>query len=335
MNAEDFKKITLLVIIASLLVISFLVLKPILLSIMVGVILAVVFSSTFDKINERIKIRNISAGIICLLLILAILLPLWFLTPIFLTQAFEIYQVSQQMDFITPLKNLFPSLFASEQFSNEFGSVVHSFITRATNSLVNSFAEIISNFPTIALHLLVIFFTFFFVLRDKEEIVNYIKTVLPFSKEVEQKLFKSSKDITVSIIYGQVLIGIVQGLIAGIGFFIFGVNNALLLTLLASIMGILPILGTAVVWGPVVVYLFIAGNTVPAVGVLVFGIISSVIDNILRPIFVSRMTQMHPLIFLIGMVGGFFFFGIIGLILGPLILAYLFIILEVYRIKNP
>ncbi len=334
MNNEDFRKITIMVILVGLIIISFLILKPILLSIIVGIILAIVFSSTYDKVNSYVKIRSISAGIICAVLILLIVLPIWFLTPIFLTQAFEIYQVSQQMDFITPLKNLFPSLFTSEQFSREFGSVVHSFITRATNSLVNSFADIISNFPTIALHMLVIFFTFFFVLRDKEQIVEYIKSVLPFSKEVEQKLFKSSKDITISIIYGQALIGIVQGLIAGIGFFIFGVNNALLLTLLACIMGILPILGTAIVWGPVVVYLFIAGNSVPAVGVLVFGIISSVIDNILRPIFASRMTQMHPLTFLIGMVGGFFFFGIIGLILGPLILAYLFIILEVYRMKN-
>jgi predicted PurR-regulated permease PerM len=98
-------------------------------------------------------------------------------------------------------------------------------------------------------------------------------------------------------------------------------------------MGILPILGTPLVWVPVAIYMFIAGNNVAGWGVVVFGIISSTIDNILRPIFVSKMTKVHSGIVLISMVGGIFLFGILGIVIGPLIVAYLLIILELYRKK--
>jgi predicted PurR-regulated permease PerM len=184
------------------------------------------------------------------------------------------------------------------------------------------------------LHLLVASFAFFFALRDHEEIVEYVRSLLPFSKDVEKKLFDYTKGITNSVIYGQIVIGLIQGVISGLGFFIFGVPNALLLTLLATLAGVLPIIGTGIVVVPVVAYLFLAGNTVPAIGVSIFGIISSTIDNILRPIIVSRRTQIHSAIILIGMISGLFLFGVLGLILGPLILAYLIIILEIYRKKR-
>ena len=126
----------------------------------------------------------------------------------------------------------------------------------------------------------------------------------------------------------------IQGIIAGLGFFIFGVPNALLLTILAAIAGIFPIIGTTIVWAPVAIYLFVAGDMFSAVGVVVFGLIASVIDNVLKPMFVSQRTSMPTSMILIGMIGGFFLFGILGFILGPLILAYLIIILEIYRNKR-
>ena len=238
------------------------------------------------------------------------------------------------MDFVKPLKNIFPALFASEEFSAEIGSILHSFVTKITNKLMNSLSTLILNFPTIFLQSLVVFFTLFFVLRDKEEMISYIKSLLPFTKDVEKKLFEMSKNITSSVIYGQIVIGIIQGLLLGAGLFIFKVPNALMLTLLSCLVGIFPVIGVAIIWIPVAIYLLIAGNTFPAVGVIIFGLVSSSIDNFLRPIIVSKKTQMPSSLILIGMIGGFFLFGILGLILGPLILAYLLIILEIYRNKR-
>ena len=325
------KKIMTMIILIGLIVLSFFLIRPVLLSIIIAFILAFVFTPIYDFLYKRIKSKNLSAALIVFFLIFLIILPIWFLTPILIEQAFVIFQASQQIDFVTPLKSIFPSLFASEQFSAEIGSILSSFTSNVANSIVNSLAQIILNFPTIALQLLVVFFTFFFVLRDKEKVVAYVKSLLPFSKEVEKKIFEYSKGITSSVLYGQVIIGIIQGITAGLGFFIFGVPNALFLTLMAMMAGIFPIIGTTIIWLPVAIYLFMGGNTFAAVGVILFGLISSVVDNFLRPMIVAKRTKIHSSILFISMIGGLFLFGILGFILGPLIISYLLIMLEIYR----
>jgi predicted PurR-regulated permease PerM len=98
--------------------------------------------------------------------------------------------------------------------------------------------------------------------------------------------------------------------------------------------GILPIIGTAIIWVPVAIYLLIAGNTVSALGVVMFGLISSIVEALVKPAFISRRAKMNSSLILFGMVGGMILFGLLGIILGPLILAYLFIVVEAYRNKK-
>jgi predicted PurR-regulated permease PerM len=334
MNDEDFRKFTTIFVLLALVVLAFFLLKPILISIILGIILAFIFLPLYNLTVRLFKSRNFSAFLMCILLILLIVLPIWYLAPIVINQSIKFYMASQQIDLITPFKTMFPSFFQSEQFSAEIGSAIQSFVTKATNSMMNSFSNFILNFPTIFLQFLVVFFTFFFVLKDSRGLISYVQSLLPFPKEVERKLFTSTKSITMSILYGQVVIGIFQGIIAGLGFFIFKVPNALLLTVLAVIAGILPIIGTAIIWVPVAIYFIIAGNTFSAVGIAIFGLISTIVESFLRPIWVARATKVNSSVLLIGMIGGLFMFGILGLILGPLILSYLLIVLEIYRNKK-
>jgi predicted PurR-regulated permease PerM len=334
MENDYTKKITTAIILIILLVLSFFLLKPIIMAIILGIILAFIFTPVYDFVFKYIKRKNITALLMCFLLIGLIVVPLWYVFPVAINQSIKFYMNSQDLDFVTPLKTIFPSIFESEKFSNEIGLALHSFVTKTTSSLMNSLSNVILNFPTLFLKLLVTFFTFFFVLRDKEDIIEYIKSLMPFSKEVEKRLFKSSKDLTISILYGQVLLGMIQGITAGIGFFIFGVPNALLLTIIAAVAGIFPIIGSVIVWVPVAIYLFISGNTVSALGVVMFGLIASVIEALFKPIFISRRAKMNVSLVLFGMVGGILFFGLLGIILGPLILAYLFIVIEAYRDKK-
>ena len=334
MREEYFKKVTSIVILGFLIVLSLLLLKPILLSIIVGIILAFIFSPVYNWIYRATKWKNFSAGILVIILLILIILPIWFLTPILVDQSIKIYLTAQQTDFVTPLKNVFPDLFASEEFSAEVGSIIHSFVTRIANSLVNAISSLILDFPIIFLQMLVVFFSFFFVLRDQEQLIKYVKTILPFSTSIQNKLFESSKAITSSVIYGQVIIGLIQGIVMGIGLFLLRIPNALLLTALSLLAGIFPIIGTGIVWIPLAIYLLFAGNTLSAVGIILFGIISSSLDNFIRPIIVSKRTKLNSSVILIGMIGGLFLFGVLGLILGPLILAYLLILLELYRTKK-
>jgi predicted PurR-regulated permease PerM len=332
MREDNSKKVVMFVILVVLIVLSFLLLKPLLFAIIIGLILTFIFTPLYNWIHKRIKSKNISASLICLLLITVIVLPIWLLIPALIDQSFKIYLASQQIDFVTLFKDIFPSLF--EQFSGEIGFIIASFVTKITNSLVNSVSQLVLNFPALFLQLLVVFFTLFAVIKDKEKLLSYIRSLSPFSKDIETKLFKSSKGITSSLIYGQVIIGIIQGIFTGLGFFIFKVPNALVLTLVASLAGIFPIIGPVIVWVPVAIYLFIGGNIFSALGVVVFGVVASFLDNFLRPIIVSKKTNLPPSLILIGIIGGLFLFGILGMILGPLIIAYLLIVLDIYRNKQ-
>lgn len=334
MEKEYSKRTTTVMIIALLLVLSFFILKPILLSIVIALILALFFYPIYIKINKLIKSKNISAFLICVLLAAIIIVPIWFLTPILINQAIQFYMAIQQIDFMTPLKKIFPSLFASETFSKQAGSAIYTFISKATSSIMDVFADFIRNFPKLCLQLTIVMFTFFFALRDQDKLLDYVKSLLPFSKDVEKKLFDSSREITFSVIYGQIILGIVQGLLCGVAFFIFKVPNPLFLTILACIAGIFPAIATAIIWIPTAIYLFVAGNIFPAFGIIIFGLASGFVENFVKPIIISKRTKLHSAIVLVGMIGGLFFFGLIGLILGPLILAYLFIVLEIYRDKK-
>jgi predicted PurR-regulated permease PerM len=210
MDTDITKKVLTAAILVILIVASLFVLKPIIMSIILGVILAFIFTPIYDFAFKYIKRKNITAFLMCLLLICIIVIPLWYIAPIAINQSIKFYMNSQSIDFVTPLRSIFPSIFQSQQFSNGIGLAIHSFVTKTTSSLMNSLSNVILNFPTLFLQLLVAFFSFFFVLRDKEDLIIYIQSLIPFSKDVEKRLFKSSKDLTISILFGQIVIGIVQ-----------------------------------------------------------------------------------------------------------------------------
>jgi predicted PurR-regulated permease PerM len=319
-------------IIIILIFISFLIVKPILLSIIFSLIFAFIFYPLYQKLLIRIKNKNISAGIVCLLIIIFIGLIIWLLVPIIIEQSIKIYIYSQETDFIDSFKKIFPLIFESEIFL-ESGPIFNSFFTKITNSLMNYFGNILLNLPTISLHLLIIMFIFFFALRDGKELVKYIENSLPFQLEIKKKILNYAKDITNLVVYGQILIGILQGLIVSISFFIFKVPNALFLSFLAILAGIFPIIGTSIIWIPVVIYFLFKENLFIAIGISIFGIISTLSDNFIRPVIISKKINLNTPIILIGMVGGLFLFGLLGLILGPLILSYLFILLDLYKNK--
>jgi len=334
MEEINFKRIITIILILLLALLSFLVLKPLLLSIIFGVILAYVFSPVYNLVYKLTKSKNFSATFVCLFPLLIIILLIWFFTPILINQAIKLYLASQQLDFLTPLKAIFPSLSSSDIFLTEAANIFSSFVVKTTDSIVSYVSNILFNLPTISLQLIVVFFTFFFVLRDKDKIINLIESILPFSETVNKKIFDYAKGITKAVIYGEVVVGALQGIIIGVAFFIFNVPNALLYTILAILAGVLPILGPMIIWLPIVIYFLIQGNTTAAIGILIFGIIASHIDSILKPLIISKRVKVPSSIVLIGMIGGLFLCGILGIILGPLILAYFLIAIESYISKH-
>lgn len=312
-------------------VLAFIILKPILLSIVAGLLLTYVLYPVYTRLLAVVKERNTASLIICFFLVVLILIPSWFLMPIVARQIFSIYTTVQKANFAETIMNLIPG----STISSDLYTVINNFISKVATSVLSESTSILLNFQTILLHAAVVFFVLFFALRDAESLKKYVKSLSPLSSETEDIFFNKFKDVTNSVLYGQIIVGIIQGLVAGIGYIIFGVSNMISLTLLTIFFGIIPMIGPAIVWLPVVIFLFAIGKTTSAIGLLIYGLlIVSTVDNIIRPYIVSKKTKINSGVIVVGLIGGLLVFGILGLILGPLILAYSLVILDFYRNKK-
>lgn len=335
-DENTFKRILTIILIAVLIILAFLILRPILISTIFGLILALVFHPLYKWFLSKFRNSNLSAIIMTLILILIVLIPLLFLIPVIVRQTFDVYTYMQKTDLVTPLNNIFSKFFTSSpELAKNLAISLNSFTSKIASSFLNNFQEILLNSPSILLHLFLILFVFFFGLRDGEIFVKYLQDVSPLSKESGEKIFKQFKDITNSVVFGQIVTGIVQGILAGAILFILQIPNAAILTILAIFFAILPIIGPWIVWVPVDVYLFLTNQTVPAFILLFYGlIVISWVDNLLRPYIVGKRTKINSGVILVSMIGGLLVFGILGLIIGPLVISYLILLLEFYRNKK-
>ena len=326
------------VFIISLLVIlglaTFLLIKPIFIAMIWGVVLAYIFYPLYRVILKVVKFRDIAASIICIIAALIVIIPIWLFTPQLFNEVFNLYLYIQKIDLVNLLKTNFPSFFASDEFARNFAFALNTFISKSLNFVLNYISDFILKIPSLAIQLSITIVTFYFSIRDAHILKEYIKSISPFNQEIEKKFIQNSLDVTNSVIFGHVLIGVLEGILAGISFFIFGVHNALVLTLVAIILGILPLIGPAGVQIPLIIYFFVSGNTFSAIGMTIYYLVSTVIEIFLRTMIVSKRTKLTTYLAFVGSIGGLFVFGPLGLIVGPLVIAYLLVILELYRNKK-
>lgn len=330
---QGFRKIALIAIFALLIVLSFFLLRPVMISIIAGLLLAYIFMPFKKIVQKYVKNNTLSVIIVSIITFVIILLPLWLALPLIIQQVFEIFRLVQSVNLQDFVNAIIPT--ASSQISAQIAIAAGSFTSKVASVLLNSMTGFLINLPTILLHLFLVVFIFFFTLRDSEKLKAFIADLSPFAKSREEILVKQFKDITDSIIYGQVVVGIFQGILTGIGLFVFMIPNTLFLTLLATIFAIIPTIGPSLVWIPVVIYLFIKGKTIVAIAFLIYNLaIVSTAENIIRLYIISHKTNISSVIVLVGMIGGLFIFGLLGLIFGPLILAYLLMFLRAYKDKT-
>tara|TARA_Y100000310_G_C20657764_1_gene802922 strand:+ start:394 stop:1440 length:1047 start_codon:yes stop_codon:yes gene_type:complete len=334
LDKDNMKEIIMGILAIGLFVLAVIIIKPVFISILFGILLAYLLYPLYTFTLSKIKNENLSALLIGagLLVIIAGVITLIFSSLI--TQATNLYLGLQNIDLTNVVRDIVPG-FLSTETSAIFVSSINTFISKVLADSLTGFSNFILEIPIFLLQLFVVMFIFFFSLRDGKRGIEYLKSLSPLNKETQQRFFKQFKDITHSVLVGQVVIGIAQGLLAGLGYWIFGVPNALILTALTMLVGIIPLIGPWLVWLPVDIYLFATGRSGAGLGLLIYGlVIVSWIDTIIRPLVVSRKAQINSAIVIIGMIGGLFVFGILGLIIGPLVLAYVLLIIELYRKKT-
>ncbi|MGC9309294.1 MAG: AI-2E family transporter [Candidatus Nanoarchaeia archaeon] len=331
MATDIVKRGLLFVLIGALLLVTFLMLKPIIVPIIVGLLLAYIFHPVYKIIRKKIKNENLSTFLLITGIILIIAITLSLLIPVVVEQTFDTYLLLQDINFADAIKDISPSLI-NDETAISLSRHLNNLLSNLFSSFLNQFTAFIVGIPGFLLKFVVFLFTFFFAVRDAEKLKKYVSGLSPFSYTTEKKFMDEFRDITNAIIYGQVLIGILQGLALGVGLFILGVPKALILTVIAALVSIIPVLGSWLVYLPVGLFLIISGSLFSGIALLLYGtIFVSSIDNFLRPILLSKRSKIPLVIGVIGIIGGLYYFGIIGLVLGPLILAYVLIIVEFYK----
>ncbi len=206
-----------------------------------------------------------------------------------------------------------------------------SAISKFTSGAFGGFSKAINLAVGVTLGLSLTLFLTYYLIKDGTGLVKWTKDVSTLPENMEDKLIEELSFTTSAVLKGHLLVALAQGVIAGIGLGVFGVPNFLFWTFIMVLLGVIPIVGSMLVWLPAAVYLFLSGSVGAAVGLLIYGfVIVGMTDNFLRPLVVDDEADLHPAVIIIGVLGGVTVFGAPGLFIGPISFGALKSVLTVF-----
>ena len=320
---------------------SYLVLKPFLLSIFLGALLAYISFPVYKWLKGKIKNNTVAALLVCIAILIVIIIPSIFFVNGLIQESFSIYVFTKQ--------KLSGGLF--ENCQNSFCNLVKTFSTdpqinfhlqetfkAVTSWVIKKGSDFLVSLPAILLNLFVMFFTLFYFLKEGSYIMKNIFHYLGMRKKKYLKIIGRLTEVIYSIIYGYLLVALMQGFFGTLGFFIFGVNSPLFWGAMMGVLALIPFIGTGLIWVPAAAFIFLNGifqdsnlMIYKGIGLFVYCFIFvSSLDNFIRPKLIGDKAKIHPAIIMVGIFGGIVMVGPIGLIVGPLILSLTAIIIKEY-----
>jgi predicted PurR-regulated permease PerM len=285
--------------------------------------------------------RYLASFVTLLLLLFIVLIPLLLLAGIFVGQAMDVGQS------LVPLVVKFfkePSALADwlhslpywdrlMPFEDQLRAKAAESIEAVGSLLVGGLSSVALGTANVLFMTLVFAYTLFFFLLDGDKVVNAILYYLPLEDRDERLMLDKFTSVTRAMVKGTLLIGLLQGTLAGIAFAVAGVGNAVFWGTVMAVLSIVPGIGSAVVWVPASLILIFQGSIAAGIGLFVFcAVVVGSVDNLLRPILVGKDTNMHELMIFFGTLGGLFMFGMSGLLIGPLIASLFLTIWEIYGV---
>lgn len=321
-----------------------LMIKPLFSTILLAILFSIMFLPAYQKILEKTKNKDFAAVITLIFMLIAIVIfviipSIFFLKTLSQEVIWQTYfTVKVKLNEPFAVKNCSESNLlcvasqkASELYQTE--PTIKRTVDSALDTMLDKGTNFVSDFilstPELFLNIFIIVFVSFFLLRDFELIGERIQKLIPLPSHYSGKLIHKIKLTLSSIIYGSIVVAIIQGITGAIGYFIFGVDNAIVFGVLTAFVAFVPFLGTFLVWGLISIKMMVIGYAEAnpdlffnGVSLFIYGtLVISIVDNILKPRIIGRKSETHPILILLGVVGGTYLFGIPGLILGPVIMA--------------
>jgi len=197
-----------------------------------------------------------------------------------------------------------------------------------------SVPTLLSATATVVTNLVLAFFLLYFMLVDGRKMERKIQRYIPLKEENIDSIWEATRVMVVSNAIGIPVLAFGQAIVAAVGYYIFRVEEALLWGVITGIFSILPVVGSAIVWAPLCVYLFVTDRVGASIGLLLYSaMITSSVDNVLRFTLLKKLGDVHPIITVFGVIVGIPLFGFMGLIFGPLLISYLLLLVQIYRVE--
>lgn len=175
-------------------------------------------------------------------------------------------------------------------------------------------------------------FTMYYLFRDGERFVRALPDTLPLQRGQSEKIFERTRDVISASLYGVLVIAVIQGALGGVAFWALGLPSAIVWAVVMTFLSMIPMAGSFLVWVPAAIYLALTGHYGKALILALWGaLIIGTVDNFLRPKLVGERTKLHELFIFFSVLGGLQVFGVVGIVLGPVVLAITLALLDVFR----
>lgn len=303
-------------------------------AVVMALTLSSIFSPMYKKILGFFRGRAVISSLISVItVILIVIIPISFLGTMVFKEASVFYSVFRDGGDEAYINNINNSInFWIHKISPDLSFSARDSFSKAADFFVNNVAKIFSGISGAVFSLFLALLGLYYVLKDGEKLKNILMHLSPLSDEHDEIIFDKLSRTINSVIKGSLLVALVQGLLTGIGFFVFGIPAPAIWGAVAVLASLIPMIGTALVVIPGVLYLFSIASVGAGIGLLAWGIfIVGTIDNFMRPKLIERGTHIHPFFILMSVLGGLEFFGAIGFLLGPILLSLMFALLDIYK----
>jgi predicted PurR-regulated permease PerM len=298
---------------------------PFLSGLLGAAVLYVICISPYKWLRRRLS-PGLASTITLVGALIVIALPATWLIGLVLAQAPDTIKNLQQSQIFERLSTLPPigRINIGEQLARASGTIVQWISGQALGLVGGAFRA--------SLNLFIAFFGLYYMLHSGPSMWTTAREYIPFSEQTAEALRERFYGVTKATLLGTALIAAVQGALIGLAFAIVGLPEPLFWGTVTAFAAVLPVLGSGLVWVPATAVLALQGRYGAAVVMFVIGaLIASSVDNVIRPFIYRRVSDIHPMITLIGAFAGVKYFGLLGLLLGPLAIAYFFELLKFYR----
>lgn len=312
------------------------VLQPFILVIIVAAVVAVILAPIDKRLKKILKRPRLSAALLCVATFFLVFIPILTVLFLMVTQASDLVRtaasdtswLTELKASATPIIQALPAPVQDEIATIDLAAIGKSVATWAFQNVGNIF----SSSTQLILNAFIFFLCLYYLLVNREHLYNEALALSPLENETDKMLLKRIVNTIRGVVFGVLLVAIIQGIIAGIGMTIFGVPGSLIWGALTAVAGLVPILGTAIVLIPAILYLFFTGSTAAALGMLIWSLVFvSMVDNLVGPYLIGGRAHLQSFMVLISVLGGLAAFGSVGAIAGPTILAALLGLLELYK----